>query len=556
MALGAQVDTKRPLKVVKEDGETTIVTNITTPTVYYRQGSNGESVSSSLNDGSLAKGATLTVTQPTFLIATEPAAMVEIATKPSPGSFSEEVITVVEAGKFNVKNPAYAGGAVGNGVTNDNAAIKAAIEAVKAAGGGTLLFPAGKYLVNEVVNEFKGGDAPVILEGVGRQATELIKATTGNTPVVKFKSTTAGEFICNSQIRNMSIFGKASEGPGIVFENCAYTKVINCQFFSTSVGWEAKGLVSASIEDCVFFNNNLKGIVLTKGEVGCNSVGIRRCVISNCKKAGIEADWCPNLLIDTCDLESNGEAGKTATGAIRILKEVKKEFGVGQVLMKHCWLEGNFGRAITVESGDIRMDDSLIFQTDEATTTTQGRDFFIPSGAEASTWVAIANCQFPTTIETKNQIVIEPATVKGEISNPLFNQLYNVPETVIVKQGAYYTSPIRMSTSNLGSPIQLEVVGSGLAIQSATLNVKTAGKGLAVKEGANCKQGVSKLVAGKVEVANTSVTASSRIFVTAQEATTGFVFVEGITAGVKFIIKSSQAADTQNVAWEIFEPSE
>jgi polygalacturonase len=49
----------------------------------------------------------------------------------------------VSGAMFNVKDPAY--GAVGDGVTDDTAAIQAAINAIDAAGGGVLYFPKGTY---------------------------------------------------------------------------------------------------------------------------------------------------------------------------------------------------------------------------------------------------------------------------------------------------------------------------------------------------------------------------------------------------------------------------
>lgn len=82
--------------------------------------------------------------------------------------------------------------------------------------------------------------------------------------------------------------------------------------------------------------------------------------------------------------------------------------------------------------------------------------------------------------------------------------------------------------------------------------------GLAVSEAANGKQGIAVLVAGVVVVANTSVTANSRIFC-ATQSVAGVTLPQGLgisarTPGVSFTISSSNAADTSTVAWEMFEP--
>lgn len=93
--------------------------------------------------------------------------------------------------------------------------------------------------------------------------------------------------------------------------------------------------------------------------------------------------------------------------------------------------------------------------------------------------------------------------------------------------------------------------------RNGTLSLPAAGGGLRVKEGSNCKQGVATLAAGTVTVANTSVTANSRIFLTGQAdgGTPGFVRVSSRVPGTSFTITSSSGTDTSTVAYEIFEPA-
>lgn len=89
-----------------------------------------------------------------------------------------------------------------------------------------------------------------------------------------------------------------------------------------------------------------------------------------------------------------------------------------------------------------------------------------------------------------------------------------------------------------------------------SFSMRVAGQGFQVAEGANAKQGVATLVAGTVTVANTSVTANSRIFLTAQDNnTTGALRVSARTAGTSFVITSNNAGDSGVVAYEIFEPA-
>jgi hypothetical protein len=91
------------------------------------------------------------------------------------------------------------------------------------------------------------------------------------------------------------------------------------------------------------------------------------------------------------------------------------------------------------------------------------------------------------------------------------------------------------------------------------MNIGTAGGGLAVKEGSNARSGVATLVAGTVTVANTSVTASTRIQLTAQSLGTvtapKALAVTARSVGTSFTITSADATDTSVVHWFMVEPS-
>jgi hypothetical protein len=97
---------------------------------------------------------------------------------------------------------------------------------------------------------------------------------------------------------------------------------------------------------------------------------------------------------------------------------------------------------------------------------------------------------------------------------------------------------------------------SSLAVNGGGVDVITAGKGLKVAEGSNAKQGTFTLTGGTTQaVPNTSITANSRIFLTAQVegGTPGFIGVASRIPGTSFTVYCT-ATDTSTYAYEIFEP--
>lgn len=173
---------------------------------------------------------------------------------------------------FNVKSPAY--GAVGDGVTNDQGAIQAALADAVAAGGGTVYLPAGTYLVSTAIE----WDHRVNLLGLGAWAVKvktgsasnarILKLTTGtarNTPCIiagiafDASQTNTGEQFYSAVAPNIKFvgceFGASNTCTGTLIYNFSGGGVMffeNCRFTSYA-GYCAELRSNATFISCQFF---------------------------------------------------------------------------------------------------------------------------------------------------------------------------------------------------------------------------------------------------------------------------------------------------------------
>lgn len=118
------------------------------------------------------------------------------------------------------------------------------------------------------------------------------------------------------------------------------------------------------------------------------------------------------------------------------------------------------------------------------------------------------------------------------------------------------TAGLRINTGNDAVTFDFEPDGD-LDVEDGSVLISTAGKGLAVKTGSNAKVGTATCnEANDVAVANTSVTANSLIFLTAQNETgadPGVARVVSKTAGVGFSFNCDTASTTATMAYWIVE---
>lgn len=98
-----------------------------------------------------------------------PAGAAQAALLPSLAQAAPPPRSAVPPGaRFNVRDF----GAAGNGATDDTASVQSAMTAAVAAGGGTVLFPPGKYLITAPLSH--AGSTPIILEGEGDRQSVLV----------------------------------------------------------------------------------------------------------------------------------------------------------------------------------------------------------------------------------------------------------------------------------------------------------------------------------------------------------------------------------------------
>lgn len=92
-------------------------------------------------------------------------------------------------------------------------------------------------------------------------------------------------------------------------------------------------------------------------------------------------------------------------------------------------------------------------------------------------------------------------------------------------------------------------------IENVDLRCNTAGKGLGIKSGANCKMGQSTLAGGTVTVTTTAVGAGSQILLTrtGSGTSTGQLRVASRVNGTSFTVTSTDAADAGTFDWLIVE---
>ncbi|MGV0813600.1 glycosyl hydrolase family 28-related protein [Mycolicibacterium boenickei] len=130
-------------------------------------------------------------------------------------------------------------GAIGDGTTDDHAAVMDAIRAAADAGGGTVIFPAGVYALSRSIGNGTDGFAHVRLIGEGERAARL-KATTNVAPI-------SGHWV-ECRIENLKIDANHQGSPGFDVDlDKSYVKhcgVLGWSDYGMRINAETEGLLN------------------------------------------------------------------------------------------------------------------------------------------------------------------------------------------------------------------------------------------------------------------------------------------------------------------------
>lgn len=491
----------------------------------------------------------------------------------------------------NVKLPPF--NAAGDGVTDDTAALQAAIDA-----GGITYLPPGVYVTSTL--EARLG---MVLRGLTRSAYAYpVPGTQSST--LKLRSGTnghlihAGDGVNNVQISDLAFDGnKANNTAGDVIRldpasaQDTSWHIHDCYLDyaphdGISVG---SGRQAVKVNRTWIMRSTNNGITLNGADAGLDTVLIGLSGANGVYIGG----WVEHL--SNCDIWSSENNGVVCDN-------------VNQVSLVNCGIDRHKQAGLVVQNGGAVSVVGCAFHSNSQQANNTYPHISITGGA-----VSVVATQFGTdglannpdwAIRSTGSVavldwanrVLTGSTVQGYISNPGVVQnasggSISLPAGTQVNIGGSgspaafaakgaatgdfaFASRVGTDTSSRfavnmagthtwGSGTATDVtlsrdIANRLSLSTADFRIGTAGRGLMVAEGSNAKGGTATLNGTTaVTIANTSVTATSRIQLTIQApgGTVGAPYVSARTAGASFQIKSTVVGDTSTVAYFIVEPA-
>lgn len=232
-------------------------------------------------------------------------------------------------------------GATGNGTTDDRAAISAALSALSAAGGGTLLFPAGTYAISATVSLASN----VRLAGVGRGAS-IIRPAAGWSAAAMFQDPSAisnveladltfdvnnidalaVRFIrsgtINVAVRNCEFKGMLSDGSAININLCRQVLIQGNTFTGLGSGTQEALLIYNAASHIAVVDNSFEGfnqsVAVDNFTAPCNNITIANNRFRNIGNYGVRLEQTSYATVTGNEFETTFYVGTPTDGSAAV----------------------------------------------------------------------------------------------------------------------------------------------------------------------------------------------------------------------------------------------
>lgn len=250
-------------------------------------------------------------------------------------------------------------GCVGDGATDDTAAMQTAINMAHANN--------GRLLIPDNFNAFVTG---LSLTFTGTRANQgfSIEGMSPNGSMISQKGTPAGALItfagstpttnpteCQLVMENFTISQQSNlkTAEGVIFNSLANFRLSNVIIRGFSKNLHLKSSLIATLDQGCQFTDGHYGVIIESNGVGgstCNLINIDKCKMNINDVWGLYYDNGSQCLVRGCDLEQNGTSNNTNTGAIRILPTLSPDALEATVLLDSNWIENGLGMGILVDA--------------------------------------------------------------------------------------------------------------------------------------------------------------------------------------------------------------
>jgi polygalacturonase len=351
------------------------------------------------------------------------------------GSAAQDVAPIDRGKIYDVR----AFGARGDGKGLDTAAINRAIAAATAAGGGTIVFPAGTYLSyslrlqSNVGLHLEHGCTLIAAEGTGYDAAE------SNQPWERYQDYGHNHWH-NSLIWGEQIHDVSISGPGLIWG----------KGLSRGEGppprAETPGVGNKSISFKECRNVVLRDFsILHGGHFGILATGVDNLTINNLRidtnRDGMDIDCCRNVHISCCSVNSPWDDAIVLKSSYALGHPRSTEM----VTVSDCMVSGDYEEGTLLDGTFRRFDPKRKLASYEDVWRT-GRIKFGTESNGGFTNITITNCVFDgchgLALESVDGAVLENVT----ISNLTMRDIYDSP--IFIRLGARMRGP---ASAPLGS---------------------------------------------------------------------------------------------------------